>query len=70
MIHHMATAVRVIDIATDNKISFAHSQYDAHAIPGRLHTASLLFREISASASAVCAMAPLPGDRKMRAAAH
>ena len=59
MIHHMApaTAVMAMDIATDNEISFARSQYDTHAISGRLHAAPLVFREISASASAVCAKA-------------
>ena len=39
MIHHKpapATAVMAMDIATDSEISFAHSQYDTHAISGRL----------------------------------
>ena len=44
-----------MDIATDSEISFAHSQYDTHAISGRLHAAPLVLREILATASAVCA---------------
>jgi hypothetical protein len=60
MIHHImapATAVMAMDIATDSEINFAHSQYDTHAISSRQHAAPLVFREMSASASAVCARA-------------
>jgi hypothetical protein len=58
MIHHHpapATAVMAMDITKDSEISFVHSQYDTHAISNRQHAAPLVFREISASASAVCA---------------
>ena len=38
-IHKAAPAVAVMatDITTDSATSFAHSQYDTHAISGRLH---------------------------------
>ena len=64
MIHHKpapATAVMAMDIATDSEISFAHSQYDTHAISGRLHAAPLVLREILATASAVCAKLRIVG---------
>ena len=64
MIHHQqapATAVMAMDIATDCEISSAHSQYDTHAISGRLHAAPLVSREISATASAVCAKLRIVG---------
>jgi hypothetical protein len=60
MNHHKpapATAVMVMDITIDSEISFAHSQDDTRSISGRLHAAPLVFREISASTSAVCAKA-------------
>jgi hypothetical protein len=65
MIHHRpapATAVMAMDIATDSEISFAHSQYDTHAISGRLHAAPLMLREILAAASAVCAKLRIVGS--------
>ena len=51
-------AVITMDITMDSAISFAHSQYDTHIISSRQHAgAPLCFREIPASASAVCAKA-------------
>jgi hypothetical protein len=60
MIHNKpapATAVMAMDITKDSEISFVHSQYDTHAISSRQNATPLVFREKSASASAVCAKA-------------
>jgi hypothetical protein len=46
-----------IDISKAFATSFAHSQYDIHAISGRLHCRAASIREILASASAVCVKA-------------
>ena len=61
MIHHImapATAVMAMDIATDCEISFAHSQYDTHAISGSASCrAASIPENIGKSTSVVCASA-------------